>query len=147
MKLTGKDTQMLTFYESYKSLKAFTGMKIFHVSSLALILLAATGSVIYFKQLTEAHSDKNRYEILRKIGVSRKDIRTTIIKQTLFVFALPILVGILNASMLTISMVLQYDMDIKENIISFIYAMTTYGVIYFVYYMLTLTSYNRIVNK
>lgn len=147
MKLTGKDTQMHTFYESYKSLKAFTGMKIFQVSSLALILLAATGSVIYFKQLTEAHSDKNRYEILRKIGVSRKNIRTTIIKQTLFVFALPLLVGILNASMLTISMVLQYDMDIKENIISFIYAMTTYGVIYFVYYMLTLTSYNRIVNK
>lgn len=147
IKLTGKDTQIHTFYESYKTLKAFTGMKIFQVSSLALILLAATGSVIYFKQLTEAHSDKNRYEILRKIGVSRKEIRTTIIKQTLFVFALPLLVGILNAGMLTISVVLQYNMDIKENIISFIYAMTTYGVIYFVYYVLTLTSYNRIVNK
>lgn len=148
MKLTGKDTQMHTFHESYKTLKAFTGIKIFIVSSLALILLAATGSVIYFKQLTEAHSDKNRYEILRKIGVSRKEIRTTIIKQTLFVFALPLLVGVINAGMLTMSMVLQYDMDnIRENVISFIYAMTTYGVIYFVYYMLTLTSYNRIVNK
>ncbi|MBJ8099630.1 ABC transporter permease [Bacillus cereus group sp. N11] len=148
MKLTGKDTQMHTFYESYKKLKAHTGMKIFIVSSLALILIAATGSVIYFKQLTEAHSDKNRYEILRKIGVSRKEIRTTIIKQTLFVFALPLLVGILNAGMLTMSMVLQYDVDnIRENIISFIYAMTTYGVIYFVYYVLTITSYNRIVNK
>ncbi|MDA2452184.1 ABC transporter permease [Bacillus cereus] len=147
MKLTGKDTQMHTFYESYKKLKAFTGMKIFVVSSLALILLAATGSVIYFKQLTEAHSDKNRYEILRKIGVSRKEIRTTIIKQTLFVFALPLLIGVINAGMLTMSVVLQYDMDIRESIISFIYAMTTYGVIYLVYYVLTITSYNRIVNK
>ncbi|MFF2242161.1 FtsX-like permease family protein [Bacillus thuringiensis] len=147
MKLTGKDTQMHTFYESYKKLKAFTGMKIFVVSSLALILLAATGSVIYFKQLTEAHSDKNRYEILRKIGVSRKKIRTTIIKQTLFVFALPLLIGVINAGMLTMSVVLQYDMDIRESIISFIYAMTTYGVIYLVYYVLTITSYNRIVNK
>lgn len=147
MKLTGKDTQMHTFYESYKKIKAFTGMKIFIVSSLALILLAATGSVIYFKQLTEAHSDKNRYEILRKIGVSRKEIRTTIIKQTLFVFALPLLVGVINAGMLTMSVVLQYDMDIRENIISFIYAMTTYGLIYFVYYVLTITSYNKIVNK
>ncbi|XLP25624.1 FtsX-like permease family protein (plasmid) [Bacillus toyonensis] len=147
MKITGKDTQMLTFYESYKTLKTFTGMKIFVVSSLALILLAATGSVIYFKQLTEAHSDKNRYEILRKIGVSRKEIRNTIRKQTLFVFALPLLVGILNAGMLTMSIVLQYNMDIKENIISFIYAMTTYGMIYLVYYVLTINSYNRIVNK
>lgn len=147
MKLTVKDTQMHTFYESYKKLKALTGMKIFVVSSLALILLAATGSVIYFKQLSEAHSDKNRYEILRKIGVSRKEIRTTIIKQTLFVFALPLLVGVINAGMLTISLVLQYDMDVRESIISFMYAMTTYGVIYLVYYVLTLNSYNRIVNK
>lgn len=122
-------------------------MKIFVVSSLALVLLVATGSVIYFKQLTEAHSDKNRYEILRKIGVNKKEVRTTIAKQTLFIFLLPLIIGILNAAMLTISMVLQYDMDIKENIISFIYAMTTYGVIYLVYYVLTINSYNRIVNK
>lgn len=147
MKLTGKDTQMHTFYERYKKLKALAGMKIFIFSSLALILIVATGSVIYFKQLTEAHSDKNRYEILRKIGVSRKEIRTTIIKQTLFVFALPLLVGILNAGMLTTSLVLKYSMDIQQDIISFIYAMTMYGVIYLVYYVLTINSYNRIVNK
>ncbi|MED2934066.1 ABC transporter permease [Bacillus wiedmannii] len=147
MKLTGKDTQMSTFYKEYKLTKTLTGMTLFTYGSIALILLAATGSVIYFKQLTEAHSDKHRYEILRKIGVSRKEVRTTIVKQTLFVFSLPLLVGILNAGMLMTSMVLEYNMDIKENIISFIYAMTTYGLIYFVYYVLSLTSYNRIVNK
>ncbi|EEK70063.1 ABC transporter, permease component [Bacillus mycoides] len=147
MTLAGNDTHMRTFYEGYKKIKALTGMKIFIVSSLALVLLVATGSVIYFKQLTEAHSNKNRYEILRKIGVNKKEVRTTIAKQTLFIFLLPLIIGILNAAILTISMVLQYDMDIKENIISFIYAMTTYGVIYLVYYVLTINSYNRIVNK
>ncbi|QQN86507.1 FtsX-like permease family protein [Bacillus toyonensis] len=145
MKLVREDTQMRTFYQEYKKNKAFTGMKIFVVSSLALVLLVATGSVIYFKQLTEAHSDKNRYEILRKIGVNRKEIRTTIAKQTLFIFLLPLIIGILNASMLTMS--IYYSMDIQPDIISFIYAMTTYGVIYLVYYVLTINSYNRIVNK
>ena len=60
---------ILICVRSIKSIKikALTGMKIFVVSSLALVLLVATGSVIYFKQLTEAHSDKNRYEILRKL--------------------------------------------------------------------------------
>ncbi|AZJ24239.1 ABC transporter permease (plasmid) [Bacillus wiedmannii bv. thuringiensis] len=147
MILAGEDTQMRTFYQEYKKIKALTGMKIFVVSFLALVLLVATGSVIYFKQLTEAHSDKNRYEILRKIGVNRKEVRTTIAKQTLFVFLLPLIIGILNAAMLTISISLQYSMDIQQDIISFIYAMTTYGVIYFVYYVLTVNSYNRIVNK
>lgn len=147
IKLAGQDTHMRTFYEEYKKIKALTGMKIFVVSSLALVLLVATGSVIYFKQLTEAHSDKNRYEILRKIGVNRKEIRTTIAKQTLFVFLLPLIIGILNAGMLTMSVSLQFSMDIQHDIISFMYAVTTYGVIYLLYYVLTVNSYNRIVNK
>ncbi len=147
MTLVGNDTHMRTFYKEYKKIKALTGMKIFVVSSLALVLLVATGSIIYFKQLTEAHSDKNRYEILRKIGVNKKEVRTTISKQTLFIFLLPLIIGILNAAMLTMSVSLQYSMDIQQDIISFIYAMTTYGVIYLVYYVLTINSYNRIVNK
>ncbi|MDF9507550.1 FtsX-like permease family protein [Bacillus cereus] len=89
----------------------------------------ATGSVIYFKQLTEADSDKNRYEILRKIGVNRKEVRTTIVKESLFIFFLPLIIGILNGGMLTTSLVLKYSMDIQQDIISFIYALTTYGVI------------------
>ncbi|WP_377867430.1 FtsX-like permease family protein [Bacillus sp. R86525] len=147
MTLAENDTHMRTFYKEYKKIKALTGMKIFVVSSLALVLLVATGSVIYFKQLTEAYSDKNRYEILRKLGVNKKEVRTTIAKQTLFIFLLPLIIGILNAAMLTMSVSLQYSMDIQQDIISFVYAMTTYGVIYFVYYVLTINSYNRIVNK
>lgn len=147
MTLAENDTHMRTFYKEYKQIKALTGMKIFVVSSLALVLLVATGSVIYFKQLTEAYSDKNRYEILRKLGVNKKEVRTTIAKQTLFIFLLPLIIGILNAAMLTMSVSLQYSMDIQQDIISFVYAMTTYGVIYLVYYVLTINSYNRIVNK
>ncbi|MEB4816156.1 ABC transporter permease [Bacillus thuringiensis] len=147
MTLAENDTHMRTFYKEYKQIKALTGMKIFVVSSLALVLLVATGSVIYFKQLTEAHSDKNRYEILRKIGVNKKEVRTTIAKQTLFIFLFPLIIGILNAAMLTMSVSLQYSMDIQQDVISFIYAMITYGVIYLVYYVLTINSYNRIVNK
>ncbi|MCR8658667.1 FtsX-like permease family protein [Paenibacillus endoradicis] len=147
MKLGENDTQIRTFYDRYKLFQALSGMKIFVVSSLALVLLAATGSVLYFKQLTEAHSDRNRYEILRKIGVSRKEIRMTISKQTLFVFILPLLIGILNAGMLTFSLVLQYNMSLSQNINSFVLAITAYGVIYIVYYVLTVSSYNRIVNQ
>ncbi|MFJ7933847.1 ABC transporter permease [Sporosarcina sp. NPDC096371] len=147
LKLAEEDMQMITFYEEYKNVQSFTGMKMFIVSSLALVLLAATGSIIYFKQLTEAYADQHRYEILRKIGVSKKEIRTTIAKQSLFVFLLPLLLGILNAGMVLLSLVLQYDMNLSENIFSFMAAIIIYGVIYLTYYVLTITSYNRTVNK
>ncbi|PGA91497.1 FtsX-like permease family protein [Bacillus wiedmannii] len=147
-RLVGNDNQMRTFYEGYTKLKASTGMKIFIMSFLSVMLIIATGSVIYFKQLTEAHSDKDQYTILRGIGVSKKEIRTTIVKQTAFIFILPLFIGLLNASMLIMPIFLRYDMDnIKENVLSLIYAMTTYGVFYLVYYVLTINSYNRIVNK
>ncbi|WHY19382.1 ABC transporter permease [Paenibacillus sp. G2S3] len=145
MKLANKDTQMRTFYDKNKLFQSLSGMKMFVVSSLALVLLVATGSVIYFKQLTEAHSDKRRYEILRKIGVSRKEVRKTISKQNLFVFILPFIVGIVNAGMLTFSMVLEYNMNLSDNILSFAVAIAAYGMIYLIYYVLTVNSYNRIV--
>ncbi|HHK5565798.1 TPA: FtsX-like permease family protein [Bacillus thuringiensis] len=147
-RLVGNDNQMRTFYKGYTKLKESTGMKIFIMSSLSVMLIIATGSVIYFKQLTEAHSDKDQYTILRGIGVSKKEIRATIVKQTAFIFILPLFIGFLNASMLIMPIFLRYDMDnIKENVLALIYAMTTYGVIYLVYYVLTINSYNRIVNK
>ncbi|MGE7945244.1 FtsX-like permease family protein [Lysinibacillus sp. NPDC093688] len=146
-KLSDENMQLMTYYDKYTSLKAFTGMKTFIVSSLALVLLAATGSIIYFKQISEAHADQNRYEILRKIGVSKKEVRSTIAKQTLFVFILPLLIGILNGGMLLLSIVVAYNMDLIENFLYFLYAVAAYGVIYLIYYALTITSYNKIVNK
>ncbi|QOV11184.1 ABC transporter permease [Viridibacillus arvi] len=146
-KLSDENMQLLTYYDKYTTIKALTGMKMFIVSSLALVLLAATGSIIYFKQISEAHADRNRYEILRKIGVSKKEVRSTIAKQTLFVFILPLLIGILNGGMLLLSIVVAYDMDLIGNTLYFLYAVAAYGTIYLIYYGLTITSYNRIVNK
>ena len=42
---------------------------------LGLVFLTATGKIIYFKQLTEANSDKARYQILYKIGVNRREVK------------------------------------------------------------------------
>ncbi|MFF3100206.1 FtsX-like permease family protein [Viridibacillus arvi] len=146
-KLSDENMQLLTYYDKYTTIKALTGMKMFIVSSLALVLLAATGSIIYFKQISEAHADRNRYEILRKIGVSKKEVRSTIAKQTLFVFILPLLIGILNGGMLLLSIFVAYDMDLIGNTLYFLYAVAAYGTIYLIYYGLTITSYNRIVNN
>ncbi|MDT2293726.1 hypothetical protein P7H15_14060 [Paenibacillus larvae] len=33
-------------------------------------LIATGGSIIYFKQLSEANADKAKYNILRKVGVT-----------------------------------------------------------------------------
>jgi putative ABC transport system permease protein len=82
--------QVFTYYSEYREGLESAGLDIFLLGFLGLVFLAATGSMVYFKQLTDAHTDKARYEILRKIGVSRGEIYRSIAKQTLFVFALPL---------------------------------------------------------
>jgi putative ABC transport system permease protein len=87
-------SSLSTFYSIYRYGIEDAAFNVFILGFLALIFVMATGSVIYFKQLTEANADKTRYEILNKIGVSKKEISSSILKQNAFIFILPLAVGL-----------------------------------------------------
>lgn len=148
-KLIGKDFQTSSsFYTEYKEGKEGNALTLFILGFLGLVFLAATGSIIYFKQLTEANEAKGNYEILRKIGVSKKDIRKSINKQTLFVFGLPLIVGILHGSVI-LYFTTNFISDLigASIIVPILTAMVAFVIIYLSYYVLTIKTYNRIVNK
>lgn len=56
----------------------------------SLFLMAAI-LIIYYKQISEGYEDQKRYEILQKVGMTRKEIKSTIHSQVLTVFFLPLL--------------------------------------------------------
>ncbi|UNK19990.1 ABC transporter permease [Paenibacillus sp. N3/727] len=133
-----------SFYVNYASGLESSGLLIFMGGFLGLVFLAATGSIIYFKQLTEANSDKGRYEILNKIGVNKKEVRKSIAKQILFVFALPLLAGSAHSivALTALSKLLQTNL-----VIPVVICMGVYTCIYIVYYFLTVNAYYKIVTK
>ncbi|WP_144510330.1 ABC transporter permease [Bacillus sp. FJAT-22090] len=137
-----------SFYMEYKEGKEGNALYLFIFGFLGLVFLAATGSIIYFKQLTEANETKINYEILHKIGVNKKDIRQTINKQTLFVFGLPLIVGIVHSSVI-LKFVSNFISDLigTNMMIPIITAMGAFIMIYVGYYVLTVNTYNKIVNK
>ena len=49
--------------------------------------------IIYYKQLSEGYEDQNRYAIMRKVGMSRREIRSSINSQVLTVFFAPLLLA------------------------------------------------------
>jgi len=57
---------------------------------LSIVFLAAAVLIIYYKQLSEGYEDQRRFAIMRKVGMTQKDIRASINSQMLTVFALPI---------------------------------------------------------
>jgi putative ABC transport system permease protein len=140
--------QMYVFYREYRKGMEESGLNMFIFGFLGLVLLAATGSMIYFKQLTEAQSDKGRYEILHQIGLSRKQIRASIAKQSLFVFALPLIVGIVHSAFIIKAFSSVMGSLIGINLfVPITISIVVYAGIYFIYYVLTVHTFNKIANS
>jgi putative ABC transport system permease protein len=138
------DVNFSSFYSNYALGMETAGLIIFIGGFLGLVFLAATGSIIYFKQLTEANSDKERYAILHKIGVNKKEVRKSIAKQVFFIFALPLLAGIAHSAvaLTALSRLLQTNLVIPVLI-----CMGVYILIYVIYYFLTVRNYYKTVTK
>ncbi|WNR44116.1 ABC transporter permease [Paenibacillus roseipurpureus] len=146
MKLKNEQNAMSSYYFQFLQNMESAGLDLFTLGFLGLVFLAATGCMIYFKQLTDTHEDKERYAMLRKIGVSRKEIRTTIAKMTLFVFMLPLVLGVVHSVM--VLKALTTIQLIGGNL--FVPVMTTivlYAAIYFGYFVLCLSASDRIVSR
>ena len=51
----------------------------------------ATVLIIYYKQLSEGYDDAGRFNVMKKVGMSGREIRRSIHSQVLTVFFLPLL--------------------------------------------------------
>ncbi|MED3551600.1 ABC transporter permease [Cytobacillus praedii] len=142
--LLPEEASFSSFYADYARGMETTGLLIFIGGFLGLVFLAATGSIIYFKQLTEATMDKDRYVILYKIGVNKKEVKKSISKQILFIFALPLLAGIAHSivALTALSKLMQTNLMTPVIICIGIYVC-----IYIAYYFLTVRNYYKIIIK
>ena len=57
---------------------------------LSLVFAAAAVLIIYYKQISEGYEDQPRFAIMRKIGMTQRDIRRSVNAQMLMVFFLPL---------------------------------------------------------
>ena len=56
---------------------------------LSVVCLLAAVSIIYYKQICEGYEDQSRFDIMQKVGMTKRDIRRSINSQLLTVFFLP----------------------------------------------------------
>lgn len=77
------------FYRVYGSLLF---VELFFVA----LFLITTVLIIYYKQITEGYEDRQRFQIMRQIGLTDAEVRTSIRRQVQMVFFLPILVALIH---------------------------------------------------
>ncbi len=144
--LTGLEPSGTIFYsfsESYREAQSIYGLIIFTFGFLGLVFLSATGSIIYFKMLTEAEGDRQRYMTLRNVGMSRRKVQQVIARQYMIMFLLPLLVGILHSLMMLMSLSKVMDLNMMTPV--FI-STAVYSVLYGCYYKLTVISGGKLIN-
>lgn len=64
---------------------------------MSIVFILATFSTIYFKILSDAFTDKEQYSILKKVGMSKKEVQKSVYLQVGIAFLLPVTVGIIHS--------------------------------------------------
>ena len=117
---------------------------------LSAMFIAAAALIIYYKQVSEGYEDQSRFAIMRKVGMTRQDIKKSINSQILTVFFTPLLMAGIHLAfafplvwqLLTMFSLTNKRLAICTNIGAFL----IFCVFYVVIYRFTAHAYYRIVS-
>ena len=121
----------------------FVGLFLGSLFIMAMIL------IIYYKQISEGYEDRERFRIMRQVGLSKAEIRRCIHSQILMVFFLPLLTALIHTCFSFPSVTHMFAALSMQNIplmlrcmgISFV----VFALLYAVVYLLTAREYEKIV--
>ena len=133
-----------SYYDVFQAGLMSKGLFIFIGGFLGLVFLMATGSIIYFKQISEAEQERKRFEVLRKLGFSVSQMMSAVRKQQLFTFGLPLVMGILH-SLFALKVIM--NLTGESLIVPVLIADAVYGIIYFFFYWLTMNYYRMVIKR
>lgn len=83
-------------YTSRQSFLSIYGSLFFIGIFLGTLFMVTTVLIIYYKQISEGYDDRERFDILQKVGMSKKEVKNTIKSQILLVFFLPLITAIIH---------------------------------------------------
>lgn len=131
------------FYGTYGSV-FFIGIM------LSTVFIAAAVLIIYYKQISEGFEDAERFAIMKKVGMTEREIKKSINSQLLTVFSLPLLVAGMHLAfafpiigkLLNLFNLYNNKLFAVTSIVCFV----IFSVIYAIVYKITSNSYYRIVS-
>ncbi len=117
---------------------------------LSLIFLVCCVLIIYYKQISEGFEDRSRFEIMQKVGMTKKDIKKSINSQMLTVFMVPIILACVHLAVvlpIVHKLLILFGLnDIPSLIMSACICVLAFGSFYALIYKFTSNEYYRIVS-
>lgn len=116
---------------------------------LGTMFLMVTVMIIFYKQITEGYNDRERYQILEKVGMSSREVKDTIKSQIRIVFVLPIFAAAVHvtAAFPMVNRILKMLNLNNEKLFAGCLAATiiVFAVIYYLVFKVTSRTYYKIV--
>lgn len=118
---------------------------------LGTMFLIITVLIIFYKQISEGYEDRERFIIMEKVGMSKKDVKSSIRSQIRTVFLLPIAVATIHVAAafpMTRRLLAMLNMsNYKLYIICVIATVVVFAIIYVIVFLLTSRTYYKIVGE
>ena len=137
--------------QEYESYYADNGSLLFIGIFLGSLFLMGTAMIIYYKQISEGYEDQKRFEIMQKVGLSRREVRSSVRRQILMVFFLPLLMAMLHITMafpMIRRLLLLFGMTNTKLFIGCTAGtVLLFAVVYGLIYLMTARSYYHIVER
>lgn len=141
------ESRVLDAQEMY----ALYGSFLFMGVSLGLLFTMAAVLILYYKQISEGFDDKNRFSIMRKVGLSHGEVKRAIHAQILTVFFLPLVAaGVHIAFAFPIVNCILHALLLRQVMTFIVCTVVTFlvfSVFYAIVYALTAKVYYRIVSE
>ncbi|GAE87843.1 FtsX-like permease family protein [Acetivibrio straminisolvens] len=145
-----KDFIVSTRAQDSADFYAMNGGFLFLGLFLGFLFNMATVLIIYYKQISEGYEDKERFEIMQKVGLPKKEIKRSISMQILIVFFAPLAVAAIHVAFdfkLMVKLLSLFSLtNNKLTMLCTLGTLLGFAVIYGVVYWLTARTYYKIVS-
>lgn len=137
------------FWDTREELYGMYGSLLFLGILLGLVCLFATVLIIYYKQISEGYDDRQRYQIMRKIGMTEEEVKKTVRIQSMLVFFLPLVTAGIHVAFAFPILTKLMSVLFMNNAASFVkwcvIVYAAFAVVYVLIYKLTAKTYYKIV--
>ena len=124
---------------------------IFLGSFLGILFILGTVLIIYYKQISEGYDDSDRFQIMKKVGMSKEEVKKVINKQVLMVFFFPLGIALTHTAFAfrPISKLLGLFglFDIKVFLVATIVTAAVFILLYVIVYIITSNVYYKVVQQ
>lgn len=92
-------TQEASIFNGYSYLASVSWVKLVYAigAFLFFVVMMATGSIIYMKLYHDGSEDKEKYQVLLKIGVRPSELGQAIVREVVLFYLIPLGVGVLHS--------------------------------------------------